>query len=112
MPDHPPATLPSYLSARGDGCLLRVRVVPRAGRSGLSGVRRDALLVRLSAAPVDGAANDALLTLLADVLAVPRRAVTLLSGERSRDKRLLVTGRTADAVARLLAAVLPRGLRD
>lgn len=108
MPDHPQETLPSYLSAHGDGCLLRVRVVPRAGRSGLSGVRQDALLVRLSAAPVDGAANDVLITLLADVLAVPRRAVTVLSGERSRDKRLLVTGRTADAAARRLGAVLHR----
>jgi uncharacterized protein (TIGR00251 family) len=108
VPDHLPEELPSYLSARADGCLLRVRVVPRAGRSGLSGVRQDALLVRLAAAPVDGAANDALLALLADVLAVPRRAVTLLSGERSRDKRLLVTGCAADAVARRLATALHR----
>jgi uncharacterized protein YggU (UPF0235/DUF167 family) len=50
------------------------------------------LLVRLAAAPVDGAANDALLALLAALLDVPRRDLTIVSGERGRRKRLKVTG--------------------
>ena len=47
------------------GVSFRVRVVPRAGRTGVAGTRGDALLVRLAAAPVDGAANDALIAMLA-----------------------------------------------
>jgi uncharacterized protein (TIGR00251 family) len=65
-------------------------------------MRGDALLVRLAAPPVEGAANDALIRLLADTFDVPRRAVTLLSGERSRDKRVAIEGRTpAEARLRL-----------
>ena len=96
----------------GDGRLpgetiLLVRVIPRARRSELSGVRNGALLVRLSAAPVDGAANEALRTLLAGVLGVPLRGVAIVSGERSREKRVRVSGLTPAALRQRLAAVLP-----
>lgn len=62
-------------------------------------MRGDAVLVRLAAPPVDGAANDALLTFLADVLELPRRNITIVSGEKSRDKRVQLVGMDA-AVAR------------
>lgn len=75
-----------------DGVIVSVRVVPRSPRSGIDGVRAEALLVRLQAAPVDGAANDALVTVLADALGVPRRFVTIVSGARSRDKQVHVRG--------------------
>ena len=71
---------------------LDVRVMPRAGRSGFGGLRDGALLVRLAAAPVDGAANDELITLLAKTLRIPRRAITIVSGERSRSKRIRIAG--------------------
>lgn len=100
--------LPPYLIPRNDGCQVLVRVVPRAGRTALAGERDGALLVRLAAAPVEGAANDALVAVLAHALGVPRRAIRLLAGERSRDKRLLVAGMTADAAARRLAAAQDR----
>ena len=64
----------------------------------MAGVREDAIVVRLTAPPVEGAANDALVAFVAEWLAVPRRAVHILSGERSRRKRLSVTGVTADAI--------------
>jgi hypothetical protein len=81
---------------------VSIRVVPRAGRSAVSGRRGDALLVRLSAAPVEGAANEALIGLIAEALGVPRRAVSLVAGGRSRNKRLRVEGlRPAEAAARL-----------
>jgi uncharacterized protein (TIGR00251 family) len=76
-----------------------VRVVPRAARSGLAGIREDALLVRLNAAPVDGAANAQLIEVLADALGVPRRAVSIAVGERSRRKTVLIRGLSADEVA-------------
>ena len=71
---------------------LEVRVTPRAGRTGFAGMREDILLVRLAAAPVDGAANDELISLIAKTLRIPKRDVTIVSGERSRSKRIRIAG--------------------
>ena len=68
-------------------------------------MRDDALVVRLAAPPVEGAANEALVEYFAGVLRLPRRAVRVVSGERSRQKRLAIAGVTAEAVRQLL--VLP-----
>jgi uncharacterized protein (TIGR00251 family) len=98
-----PPVLPPFVSARPGGCTLRVRVIPRAGRSGVAGERDGALLVRLAAAPVDGEANEALIAFLARQLDTPRRAVRLVAGDRSRDKRLEIDGlESAVAGQRLL----------
>ena len=80
------------------GVDLDVRVIPRARRTEVAGLRDDGLVIRLAAPPVEGAANDALVAFVAEWLAVPRRAVHILSGERSRRKRLSVDGVTADLV--------------
>jgi len=74
------------------GVVIAVRVIPRAGRSGLAGVRNGAVLVRLQAPPVEGAANSELVEVMATALGVSRRAVTIVSGERSRQKRVRVAG--------------------
>ena len=71
---------------------LEIRVIPRAGRSGFGGLRDGALLVRLAAAPVDGAANDELVALIAKALRVPKRDITIVAGERSRSKRIRIAG--------------------
>ena len=71
---------------------LEIKVIPRAGRSGFAGLRDGALLVRLAAAPVDGAANDELIALIAKTLRIPKRDVTIVSGERSRSKRIRIAG--------------------
>ena len=71
---------------------INVRVIARARKTELAGTRDDALLVRLNAPPVDGAANEALVSFIASLLGVPRRNVAILSGARSRHKRLRVTG--------------------
>jgi uncharacterized protein (TIGR00251 family) len=80
------------------GQLIDVRVVPRAGRSGLAGVRDGALLVRLAAAPVDGAANAELVDVLAKALGLPKRSIAIVSGDRSRTKRVRVEGLDGPAV--------------
>ena len=67
-------------------------MIPRAGRSGFAGLRDGALLVRLAAAPVDGAANDELIALIAKALRIPKRDITIVSGERSRSKRIRIAG--------------------
>ena len=81
------------------GVLIDVRVIPRATKSGVAGARDNALLVRLNAPPVEGAANAELIEVLARALGVPKRAISLVSGERSRQKRVRVTGVTAEQVA-------------
>ena len=63
-----------------------VHVQPRSSRTVIAGIHGDALKVRLSAAPVDGAANDQLIEFLAKTFAVSRRAITIVAGERSRSK--------------------------
>ena len=60
-----------------DGAILDIKVIPRAGRTALAGTRDGALLVRLAAAPVDGAANAALIDFLADAFDVPRNRLVL-----------------------------------
>jgi uncharacterized protein len=80
------------------GVELDVHVIPRARKTEVAGLRDDRLLIRLAAPPVEGAANSALVAFVAEWLAVPRRAVQLVSGERSRRKRLFVEGVTADVV--------------
>jgi uncharacterized protein len=80
------------LTRSGNDDLLDIRVIPRAGRSGIAGLRDGALLVRLAAAPVDGAANAELIDVLARALDVPKRAIEIVSGERSRAKRVRIAG--------------------
>jgi uncharacterized protein len=71
-----------------------VRVTPRAGRDVLA-LEGGVLRIRLAAAPVDGAANAALLSLLATRLRIPMRAVTLLRGATSREKLVAIAGLSA-----------------
>jgi uncharacterized protein len=82
-----------------EGVVIAVRVIPRSGRSGVAGTRGGALLVRLNAPPVEGAANDELVEVIAAALGVPRRAVAIVSGGRSRTKRVRIIGVDADHVA-------------
>ena len=83
--------------------VLNVRVIPRAPRTRVDGERAGAILIRLAAPPVDGAANDALIAFLANALGLPRRNVRIVSGEKSRDKRVEIDGIAEEAArARLL----------
>ena len=88
------------------GVSFRVRVTPRAGRTAVAGTRGDALVIKLAAAPVDGAANDALIALLASLLDRPKRDVSIVSGERGRDKVVEIRGTSLDSVATMLDRAL------
>jgi hypothetical protein len=84
---------------------LRLRVVPGAPRPGVVGRHGTAWKVRVAAAPERGAANDAVLALLAGALDVPRRGLTVVSGHTARDKIVEVQGITPDETeARLTSA--------
>jgi uncharacterized protein (TIGR00251 family) len=76
-----------------DGKLIfKVRVVPRASRSELVGEHDGALRVRIAAPPVDGAANDELVRLLARAFGVPRSAIDITGGHAAKLKTVCVAG--------------------
>ena len=77
---------------RDDGIVLAVRVTPRSSREGFTAGTSDHFAARLTAPPVDGAANTALIALVAKTFGVSKRHVALISGETGRLKRLIVTG--------------------
>ena len=87
--------------------VLRVRVVPRARTSALTSDGTGGLRARLTAPPVEGAANRALIDLLARALRVKRADLELVKGERGRDKLVAVRGLPADEVARRVDALGP-----
>lgn len=82
----------SWLRADEEGVTLTLYIQPGAKKTAVTGLHGEALKIRLHALPVEGQANAQLIAFLARHLAVPKRAVTLLSGETSRAKRVRVTG--------------------
>jgi uncharacterized protein len=87
------------------GVVFRVRVVPRASRSGIAGIQDDALKLRIMAPPVEGKANEACARLLAELLGVKKGQVQIIAGHASRTKTVAVAGMTADQIAALIAAL-------
>lgn len=83
------------ITATATGIIVAVRVIPRAAKPGIAGTRDGALLVRLTAPPVEGAANAELIEVIAEAAGVPRRRVSIVAGDRSRSKRVAVAGITA-----------------
>lgn len=91
------------MSARDvdDGVRLVVRVKPKSAREGLD-VVDGVVVVRVNAPPVDGAANERVVDVVAAFFAVPRRSISIVRGQTSREKDLLIAGvRAADVDARL-----------
>ncbi|MBU1743339.1 MAG: YggU family protein [Proteobacteria bacterium] len=87
------------------GVIFRIRVVPRASRSEVAGIQGDALKLRITAPPVEGKANEACITLLAELLGVKRTQVAIISGHASRTKTVAVEGVKAKEIAARIAAL-------
>jgi uncharacterized protein (TIGR00251 family) len=87
---------------REGAVIFSLRVQPRASKDEIAGELRGALKVRLRAPAVEGRANDALLEFLAELLKRPKSAVRILSGERSRTKRVEISGVTRQQILTLL----------
>ena len=79
-----------------------VKVAPRASRNAITGVHAGALKLSVTAAPVDGEGNTALLALLADHLSLPKRALRIVRGEHQRSKTVCVQGVPLDQLRALL----------
>ena len=88
-----------------EGVRIEVEVKVRASRTSVLGVKSERLSVALAAPPVDGAANDVLLRLLAEVFELPRRDVSLVGGEMSRRKVVELRGLRPEAVLARLTAL-------
>lgn len=93
-----------WLREAADGSLmLTLHIQPGAKQTGFAGLHGEAMKIRLAAPPVDGKANAALCAFLADFCAVPKSAVTLVSGETSRAKRVRIETTTPGPAGRLRA---------
>lgn len=88
------------------GVTFSARIQPRAAKNQISGVHDGALKIRITAPPVEGAANEACIGIVAQVLGVPRSRVAIIGGATSRNKMLHVNGIDA---AHLLATLKNSG---
>ena len=86
------------------GTTLRVRLHPGARRNAITGLHDGAVRIALTAPPVDGRANEALIAFLADLLRIPKANITIATGQTSRSKTLHIAGKSA---ADLQAALFP-----
>ena len=90
--------MPFRLEENEEGCAFEVRVVPRASANQVRGVYGDAIKICVTASPVRGAANKALLKFLARKLGVKNYDIEILTGHSSRTKRIHVSGITAEKI--------------
>ncbi len=95
-------TLPNFLRVQPDGVLLAIKLQPRASTNGIGEPLGNELRIKVTAPPVDAAANEALVRLLAGTLNCPRSRVELLRGHTSRHKTVKVYGIKAEQVAAAL----------
>ncbi|HEY8448300.1 MAG TPA: DUF167 domain-containing protein [Thermomicrobiales bacterium] len=94
--------MPAWLSDRPEGASLTIAAAPRSKQNAVGPVTGDALRVRVTAPAVEGAANAAVIALLAETLGVPKSRLRLIHGQTGKRKRILVEGMTAaDILARL-----------
>ncbi len=93
-----------FVQSRGqDSVVITVHVQPRAAKNQVAGLHDGALKLRLTAPPVDGKANKAVLACLASLLGIAKSSLSLISGHKSRRKQVLVQGVDEDTVRRLLS---------
>lgn len=95
-------SLPSYLKIQGDVVYLHVKAQPRASRNEIGEAIGNELKIKITAPPVDSAANEALVKFLAEVLDCPRQRVHLARGATSRHKVIAIHGLKAEDVAKQL----------
>ena len=96
-------TMPDFLRVQADGVLLSVKLQPRASANEIGDVLGNELRIKVTAPPVDSAANEALVKLLAQQLDCPRNRVELVRGHTSRHKIVKLYGLAAEDVVKRLS---------
>jgi uncharacterized protein (TIGR00251 family) len=99
--EHPVAGIVGHAK----GCVISLTVAPRSSANRVELDAEGSITVRLTAPPVDGAANASLLKFLASVLDIPRSALTVLAGEKARRKRVLAEGIGDDSARKVIVHV-------
>ena len=99
--------LPAWLKPLPDGALIAVKLQPRASKNEILGTLGEELRIKVTAPPVDAAANEALIRLLAETLDCPRGKVELIRGHTSRHKTIKLHGLDAETVTAKLLQLLP-----
>ena len=89
--------------------IVALRIQPRASKNSITRLEDGSFKVRLTAPPVDGAANEALIAILADALHISKSAIEIVSGHTARDKRISLAGMSLEQVNRLLNKEKERG---
>jgi len=85
-----------------DGVIISARIQPRASKNSIMPTGDGTFKIRLTAPPVDGAANEALVAFLSEALSVSKSAIEIISGHTAREKRIRISGMSQDEVNRLL----------
>jgi len=88
------------------GISFSIRIHPRARKNAITGVIGDALKLALTAPPVEGRANQAVIEFFAELFEIPRSSVTITSGETSRNKKVRIAGLTRAAIVARLSECL------
>lgn len=96
------SALPSYLKESASGCTLSVRLQPRSSRNEICGQMGDALKIKVTAPPVDSAANELLVDFLADLLGISKGSVQIIKGQTSRSKIVQIVGLKTDQILKKL----------
>ncbi|MDI6795342.1 MAG: DUF167 domain-containing protein [Desulfatibacillaceae bacterium] len=96
-----------WMQKMADGLIFKVRVVPRASKTGAAGLFDDALKLRLAAPPVEGAANRECINFLSKALGVPKASIFIVHGQTGRTKtlRITVNPQLAAGIAKSLQAL-------
>ncbi len=103
------ATLPETLiTESGDGIIIRLHLQPRASKTEICGIQGDELKVRVTSPPVDDAANRLCIEFFAKLFRLPKSSLNIISGQKSRHKRLHVSGATPRDAADLIESACSR----
>jgi uncharacterized protein (TIGR00251 family) len=95
-----------YIQPTSDGVILRVRVQPRSSKSGITGVVEDCLKVSVNAPAAEGAANRACREMLAKTFDIAKGRVEIVSGKKSREKRILLKGVDEASISPRISEIL------
>jgi uncharacterized protein (TIGR00251 family) len=91
-----------------DGIILSLHIQPRASKNEVCGIQENALKIRLTSPPVDGAANKLCREFLAGLFDVPKSSVEIIAGETSRHKRVRISGNDPARLKRVLDNLAPQ----
>ena len=100
-----------HIRETDNGAILEIRVLPRSSRCEIAGVQNGALKIKITAPPVEGKANKECIRFISDLLKIKKSAVSIIAGEKSKNKTILIAGMkpkdVEKAICKLTSGPLP-----